>query len=423
MTDQPENTANHRSLMLISQWFPPEHAPMGYMLKELAEHMAGQGWAVDVVTGFPNHPSGKVFEPYRKKLLLREQLGNIRVNRLWLFTSERRSLITRALNFLSFMCSVLVFLLFRKPPALVFAVMQPLPIGAMLTVLARIKGFKLILNVQDLHPDVMVDLGLIRNPMLIRFLRKLETTGYLRADALAVICEGFKGHVRQKGSTRPVAVIPNWIDIDEIHPRVFDPNPVCEQAGISQGSHVVLYAGTLGHVSGAQVAIEAARHAAHRSDVVWLFVGEGPIVDQLKTQAQGLPQVRFLPFQPRSRLLAVQNAATVSIVSLLPGKGLFSVPSKVLGYMAAAKPVVASVDADSETGRLVGAAGCGLVCQPGQGKALADAVLGLVDNPSQAQAYGASGRQYLEAHFSKAQVCGRYQALFDQVLLNQLYKG
>ena len=252
---------NSRSVLFLSQWFPPEHAPMGYMLKELAENLAAQGWDVEVVTGFPNHPSGKVQAPYIKQRILRETLGPVRVTRLWLYTSETRSFLSRALNFLSFVASSFLYLLTCKKPGLVFAVLQPLPLGATLTLLAKLRGFKLIFNVQDLHPDVLVDLGLIKSKPVIKALKWIERTAYRRADGLAVICQGFKNHVAQHGAQGAIEIIPNWIDIDEIKPQPEKGQLIRDMANIPAGAPVVLYAGTIGHVSGAQVVMQAAKLA------------------------------------------------------------------------------------------------------------------------------------------------------------------
>ena len=410
---------NPRSVIFLSQWFPPEHAPMGYMLKELAENLATQGWDVEVVTGFPNHPSGKVQAPYVKQAILRETLGSVRITRLWLYTSETRSFLSRALNFLSFVGSSFLYLLTCKKPGLVFAVLQPLPLGATLTLLAKLRGFKLIFNVQDLHPDVLVDLGLIKSKPVIKSLKWIERTAYKSADGLAVICQGFKSHVEQQGVRGKIQVIPNWIDIDEIRPQPGKGQLIRQMANIPAHSPVVLYAGTIGHVSGADVVIQAARLASENGSdqpIHWLFVGEGPLLPTLQLMSQGLNTVHFLPFQPRELLPAVQNCATISMVSLLPGKGTFSVPSKVLGYMAAAKPVVASVDANSETGVLVSSAECGVVAEPGNPQALLQAVQQLLFNPQNAADLGAKGRQFLEQRYSRTQVCAQYAEFFQHTL-------
>lgn len=409
-------TINTRSVLFLSQWFPPEHAPMGYMLKELAENLADQGWEVEVATGFPNHPSGKVQKPYVKQRILREMMGNIRITRLWLYTSETRSFSSRALNFLSFVISSFLYLLTCKKPGLVFAVLQPLPLGATLTLLAKLRGFKLIFNVQDLHPDVLVDLGLIKSKPIIKSLKWIEKTAYRKANGLAVICHGFKNHVEQHGANGPIAVIPNWIDIEEIKPQPEQGDLIRKMANIPNQAPVVLYAGTIGHVSGAQVVIQAAKLAAAGSPVHWLFVGEGPLLPELQQMAQGMPNVRFLPFQPRHLLLAVQNCATISMVSLLPNKGTFSVPSKVLGYMAAGKPVIASVDKQSETGRLVDQAQCGVVVEPANPQALLQVVENMLTDQQGLGSAGQSGRNFLEQRYSRTQVCLQYAEFFERII-------
>jgi len=405
-----------RSVLFLSQWFPPEHAPMGYMLKELAENLAEQGWQVEVVTGFPNHPSGKVQAPYVKQRILREKIAQVNITRLWLFTSEKRSFLSRALNFLSFVISSFFYLRTCKKPNLVFAVLQPLPLGATLTMLAKLRGFKLIFNVQDLHPDVLVDLGLIKSKPVIKTLKWIERTAYKQADGLAVICPGFKDHVENNGSKGAVAVIPNWIDIDEIKPQPEKGQIIRQMANIPADVPVVLYAGTIGHVSGAEVVVQAAQLAAENSNIHWLFVGEGPLLPTLQSMAHGFSNIHFLPFQPRELLPEVQNCATISMVSLLPNKGIFSVPSKVLGYMAAGKPVVASVDLHSETGRLIQQAKSGVVVQPADPKALLKAVEDLIESPPVLSRAGELGRLYLEQHYSRSQVCSQYASFFEQII-------
>lgn len=408
--------SQNRSILFLSQWFPPEHAPMGYMLKELAEHLAQSDWHVEVVTGFPNHPTGKVFSPYVKKWILREKIGAVSITRLWLYTSEKRSFLSRAFNFLSFVISSFVYLLRCKKPDVVFAVLQPLPLGATLTLLARLRGFKLVFNVQDLHPDVLIDLGLIKSKPVIRALKWIEQTAYNRADGLAVICQSFKDHVHQLGSKSSVSVIPNWIDIDEIRPSPGRGKNIRQMLGIPLDAPVVLYAGTIGHVSGAEVVLKAARLASTNKLLHWLFVGDGPLLPELRRLAEGLSNVHFLPFQPRAALLDVQNCATISMVSLLPGKGIYSVPSKVLGYMAAAKPVLASVDKSSETGRLVDQAQCGVVVEPGNPDVLLQQIDQLLADWSNLEKLGRNGRQFLESRYSRALICNQYADFFASIL-------
>jgi colanic acid biosynthesis glycosyl transferase WcaI len=403
----------HR-IVLVSQWYPPEQAPYGHMVRELAAGLAAAGWEVTVVTGFPNHPGGEVFGGYRKRWRLEERESGVRILRTWLATSSRRSRLSRVLGFVTFTFTSAWTVLWHTRADVIFGVTQPLSMGVVLPLLARLKRAAVVLNIQDLHPDVPIELGMVRNPILIRALRALERFGYRAADRLTVISEGFREHcVQRGGNTERIHVIHNWIDLDEVRPgpRI---NRFRSDAGCSAGDFIVLYAGTVGLVSGAEILVEAAKALRNYPDIKFVVVGGGPLLEPLRqlAAAAGLGLINFFPFQDRSRLGEVQAAADVSVVTLASGKGRTSVPSKLLGYMAAARPVIAAVDQDCETARTVSEAGCGVVTPPGDGMALAAAILRLKENSGERQRMGLSGRRYAEEHLSRPRVLAQYGEVF-----------
>lgn len=406
-------------VVFVSQWYPPEQAPIGYMIRELAQAMTAAGHDVTVVTGFPNHPSGTVFGGYRKRWCLKEVVDGVNLRRTYLYTKPGAGKLSRILTFLTFTLSSGLALLLGRRKDLIFAVFQPLSVGLTLPFIAKIKGSKLILNVQDLHPDVPIELGLVRNPLFIRMLRSVERFGYRRASGLAVICHQFKSHcVRKGGQGEKIVVIPNWIDVNEVVPGDRE-NGFRTELGLSRDHVIVLYAGTIGLVSGAEIVVTAASLLEKNLPAArLLFVGEGPAVAGLKRQVEEsrLSNVLFAPFQARERLSEVQAIADISLVTLLKGKGRSSVPSKVLGYMAAGRPVIASVDSDSETASLVRRSGCGVVVDAEDGTALASAVVSLARDPALRRRLGMSGRNYLEAHYDKANVTGKYVKFFESMV-------
>lgn len=405
-------------VVLLSQWYPPEQAPIGYMIRELAQAMTAAGHDVTVVTGFPNHPSGVVFGGYRKQLCLREVVDGVKLCRTYLYTKAGPGKLSRIMTYLSFTLTSGCALLFGGRRDLIFAVFQPLAVGMTLPLIAKLKNAKLILNVQDLHPDVPIELGLVKNPLFIRILRWVEQLGYRSAAGLAVICEQFKAHCVGKGAdAADVAVIPNWIDLNEVVPgdRM---NSFRAELGLSAEHLVILYAGTIGMVSGAEVVLDAAALLARALPSARIvFVGEGLAVPGLRkyVEEEGLQNVLFAPFQPRERLVEVQATADISLVTLLKGKGRSSVPSKVLGYMAAARPVIASVDSDSETASLVRRSGCGIVVEAEDGAQLANAIIALAEDCDRRIRSGEHGRRHLEDHYAKATVTGRYIRFFEAV--------
>jgi colanic acid biosynthesis glycosyl transferase WcaI len=406
-------------VVLLSQWYPPEQAPIGYMIQDLAQSLVAKGHNVTVITGFPNHPSGIVFGGYRKQWCLEENVGGVKIRRLYLCTSPSRGKIRRVITFLSFTMTSAYALLVHPRYDLIFAVSQPLSVGFTLPILAKIRNAKLILNVQDLHPDVPIELGLISNPLLIRGLRFIEKYGCQSADGLAVICDKFRTHCVQLGAKEDsVAVIPNWIDLEEIKPGSRY-NSFRSEMGLLPEHIVVLYAGTIGLVAGAKIVLDVALLVRNKApNLRFVFVGEGLAVAQLRAfvEINSLTNVLFAPFQNRDILSDVQAIADVSIVTLLRGKGRVSVPSKVLGYMAAARPVIASVDTDSETASLVTHSGCGLVIEPENVAALARAIITLTGDGDLMTLLGNKGRRYLEDCYQKDKITGQYIKFFEEIV-------
>jgi colanic acid biosynthesis glycosyl transferase WcaI len=132
--------------------------------------------------------------------------------------------------------------------------------------------------------------------------------------------------------------------------------------------------------------------------------------------ANVLTNIVFAPFQKRSELSDVQAISDISLVTLLRGKGRASVPSKVLGYMAAARPVIASVDSESETASLVARAGCGVIVEPEDSKALVKAITSLAGDPDLMRQLGRQGRQHLEEHYQKDKITGQYIQFFEEIV-------
>lgn len=408
---------------IVSAWFPPEPAPFGRMMFELARHLGAQGMSVAVVTHVPNHPGGRVYGGYRNRLIQSEDVApNVRVYRLgalpqWTIRGASAGFLHRLVGFVWFTIASSVVVLLSGRSRLLFAVLQPLSVAPFLVAIARLQGAKVVFNVQDLHPDAVIQAGLVRNGVLIAALRAIERFAYRRANSLSVICQSFKQHCITRGA-RPdeVAVIPNWIDLDEIRPQRHS-SSLRREFTIREDSFVVLYAGTIGVVSGAEVLLEAAASLNGDDAVTTVFVGAGPLVPVLAAKAKTLPgtDVVFVPFQPRERLGDVQALGDVCVVTLQAGHGRTSVPSKVLGYMAAGRPVIASVDDDSETARLIHAAGAGWVVPPGNPAALADAIREARREVGQRQSCGDSGRLYLEKNLNQKVVLQQYATLLHEV--------
>ena len=188
--------------------------------------------------------------------------------------------------------------------------------------------------------------------------------------------------------------------------------------GIGPEKFVVLYAGTIGLISGAEVMVEAAKRLESFADILFVLVGDGYAKDRVETLAKvaGLKNLYFFPFQSRQRLGEVQATADVSLVTLSPGRGKTSFPSKVLAYMAAARPVIAQVDAGCDIAELIREAKCGLVVLPAQGELLAEAILHFYKNPEDRHEAGRQGLRYFSQNLERQQILEKYQELVKKLV-------
>jgi colanic acid biosynthesis glycosyl transferase WcaI len=407
-------------ILLVTQAFPPERGPTGHMFYELGADLARKGHRITVITGFPNHPYGRVFGGYRKRLFQVEEMAGMRVIRMWLFTSPNRRPLNRIFTFMTFTLSSALAGLSVRNQDILFAVLQPLTVGLTYPLLGKLAKTKVVFSLQDLHPDAAIDAGLVTNRLFIRLLRLIETWAYANADHICATCRVFRDHVISKGtSPSKVSVIYNWIDTEEIRPLSRE-NDFRTECGFTAKDFVVLYAGNIGYSSGADLIIESAKMLRDKPEVKFLFVGEGPAKSAVQESARSgnLKNVFFVPFQARERVPLVHATADVSLLTMQPGWAKTSVgfASKVLAYMAAGRPVIASVDLDSEMAEVVGDANCGIVAAAGDARALANAVSKLYEAPTLCLELGANGRRYVERHFSRRIVVQEHLSLFESVV-------
>lgn len=405
-------------VLITTKRFPPEVPATAVLGQELAESLDREDFQVTVAAGYPHHPYGRIFDGYQPNLVSVSQQNGFRLIRAWHLVHPSPATAVRALAMASQCCSYFLSALKAARPDVVISFDGYPLLGPLSSALiARLTGAKLVSVIYDLYPDIAAELGHLSNPALISLAKRLEKLSYDLSHRVVVLSEGFRRTLSHDKGVAPakIAVIPVWLDARDIVPMSRD-NPWRREMGLGSEKFVVLYAGTIGLVSGAAVVLEAAQHLASQMDFLFLLVGDGYGKEQVMIKARelGLTNLRFLPFQPRERLSELQATADVSLVTLGPGRGRTSVPSKVLGYMAAARPVVASVDLDCDTADLIRQAQCGRVVPAGDGQALAQAVWDYYQNPLERQSAGNQGRHFFLEHFERQAVLHKFLELIRE---------
>jgi colanic acid biosynthesis glycosyl transferase WcaI len=270
------------------------------------------------------------------------------------------------LYYLSFAVSSFVNGLRQDPVDVVLCLSTPFFGGWSAWLLAKLKGARFVYDIFDLHPEASRNAELIRESSLVYRIWHMQDCLLCRvSDRILTLSATMRDEIIKRGiAPEMVKVIPLWIDTDKLCPldRI---NDWRLSQGISSKLFVALYAGTIGHISGAEILVEVARLLGAEQDILILCVGEGPTKEELQRQAKvaGIQNVKFLPFQPEEDLALMQATADVGLVTLLPDAGRTSVPSKVLGYLAAGRAVVGSVATDSPTALAIREGNCGMVVQ------------------------------------------------------------
>lgn len=405
-------------VLLTTQVFPPEIHPTAIMVDQLAEHLSRVGARVAVAAGYPHHPRGTLLGGYRTmSLLLQETRGEFEVRRGWHWTSTSPRILARAVVMATQALGTTLAGAGWGVPDVVVNFGPPLAGPLLSAALAGARRARFVPVIYDLYPDVAIETGKVTNGLVIRGARTAERLVYRCADRIVVLSEGFRRALVGRGVLlSKIEIVPVWLDPREVTPSPRT-NAWRSEMGIDPDERVVLYAGTIGLVSGAMILLEVATSLRQRRDVLLLVVGEGSAKDALEREARrrDIENVRFLPFQPRERLNEVQATSDVSVVTLGPGRGRTSVPSKILGYMAAGRPIVASVDEESDTATTVREGGCGLVTRPGDPAALAAAIMSLLDDAPRREAMGRAARACFDATYSRDSALAALTRILENV--------
>jgi colanic acid biosynthesis glycosyl transferase WcaI len=404
-------------ILLLGINYAPEVVGIGPYTTELAEHFAVGGHEVSVLTGFPYYPHWRFDVAYRRKRpFLVERINGVRVVRSpMLLPGEGHSTFRRILFDSSLAVTSLLASAGIGAVDVVICVSPPLQLGVTAWLIARSRGARLVLHLQDLVPDAALSVGMMGEGRAVRLARRLERFVYSRAELITVISQGFLDNLIAKGVPKEkLRLLPNWVEASKFT-RSQDP-AVRATLGAKNGETLILHAGNMGAKQGLETVVDAAAELSNENIIVAL-VGDGSHRKPLEDRASrlGLKNLRFLPLQ--DDLPATLAAADVLVLSQRK-RVLDSVaPSKLLSYMASGKPVIAAASELSEAARLVRAAECGVVVPPEDPKALAAAMRIARQTPRSYASLGHSGHRYVAEHFGRSFLLGEWLRLVDQELL------
>jgi colanic acid biosynthesis glycosyl transferase WcaI len=403
------------NLVVVTPHFAPDVAPTGAVLTRITEELAALGHTIEVVTSLPWYREHRVEPGFEGRLTRMEDTPWGRIHRIHPFpATDKRHIVRRAAAFAGF--SALAAGRGARGGAVdgVLAVSPPLTLALTGWAIARRRRGSFVFNVQDVYPDVAVELGVIEDRRVQAAASRLERFCYERADAVTVLSDDLRQNISPRMSDPgKIEVIPNFVDTSWITPADKE-NDYRREFGL-EGKVVVMYAGNVGLSQSLGLVIDAAAALSHDERIAFVINGQGAARADLERRAQGLANVVFVDMQPAERLPEVLAAADIHLVPLKKGLARSSVPSKIYSILAAGRPLVASIDEGSEVARTVEQAGCGIAVPPEDPEAFVKAIRALAETPEEADKMGAAGRAFVEDWASPQAVARAYEALFTRL--------
>ena len=393
----------------------PEPTGIGPMATDLAESLAARGWRITVVTGFPLMPDWRIQAHYRRKVYQRETKNNIDIFRSWVYCPGRpRSGVMKAWKRILF-DSILVLtagftLLSRQRPDVIVAIGPPLQTGFASLLLKWLWRCPVLYWMQDIVPDAAVNVGMMREGAALKLARLMERAVYEGVDRIGIVSEGFRTNLLAKNvPALKQSFLPNWADA-----RVFDTTPFDRSSGFRGDDFIVLHAGSMGAKQCLGNVLRAAQKIEDEC-IRLVLLGGGNCADAIKADAGRLKlkRVTFLPTAARDDYINALRNADVLLINQAGAIVDALIPSKLLTYLLAEKPVLAAVSGTSETARFVREARCGLLVEPDDPAALASGILQLKGDPAARMRMGAAGAAFVRERFDKSVLLDQFACVLS----------
>lgn len=377
------------AVAVVTANFAPEQTSTGQTVTEFAGYLADHDVDVRVATAMPYYPEWQIRPGYRGRLWMRERLDGMAVYRSWHLVRPDPSTAVRILHEATLSLFALPNILRVLVRADVAYVASPALSYAFTGIaLARLLGKRTVLGVKDVQPDAAIDLGMMRNPMMIAVSRWLARRIYDWADEIHTLGEGMRRRIEAAGTDpRKIRIVVDTIDPEELAPVPPEENEF-RRCFVPDGTFAVLHSGNMGRKQDLDLLLRTADLLRHDPRFHFYVFGDGAEKGRfLSGLAElGLRNVTHQPLQDRVMLRHMLSGADAVLVSQLPEVVDIVFPSKLVTALAAGAMVVVAAAADSEAALAVRSQEAGVTVPAGDERALAamlqSLAAGEVDIPS-----------------------------------------
>ncbi len=394
------------NILLVTDSYPPEIRSISYMMQELAEELTSSGHRVTVITSWPRYNLSNEIQQKPFRAFSVEK--GIQVIRVKTPPHHKVNYLLRGIAQLS-----LPYLFFRQLKKIVkykidavIVYSPPLPLTILGNKVKKIYGAGYLLNIQDIFPQNAIDLGILKNNLVIRFFEHMEKKAYKDADRITSHTENSRMFlVKKKGvPAEKITIISDWIDLDIF--KDAKANGRFRERYDLKNKFIFLFAGVIGPAQNLDFVLRIAKKVEDIPEICFLLVGDGTEKNRLQKMAEeySLQNVRFQPFVSQREYPFLVKEADVGLICLSSKNKTAVVPGKLFGFLASSIPVVAFLNKESDGHRLIQEAQCGYSSLSDNLENALNLVKKIFNEKAKLAEYGRNGYQYAAKHFSK-KVC------------------
>lgn len=401
-------------IVVICHYFPPEIGAPSARLYEMSKRWVELGNEVHVVTCFPNHPTGIIPDEYKGMKYKLEDMDGIHVHRNYVYATPNKGFIKKTLGHISFMFSAVFFTMKKidKPDVIVTSSPTFFSIFSGYWFSLRKKA-DFVLEIRDLWPAAMIELGVMKEGFITRVLEKMELFFYRKSKKLIMVTQSFKDNVVNRGiSGDKVHVITNGVNQELFYPK--EKNQELINKYNLQDKFVISYVGAHGISQNLSTILEVAKKLSTYKNIEFVFVGEGAEKDKLKqiVREEELANVQFIDAQPKEIIPEFYNSSDLCLIPL-KNIELFKtfIPSKMFEIMACGVPIVASLE--GEAAQILEDSKAALVVQPDNPNEIAAAIEELINDKEKYSQMKANGPEFVEKNYSRNKLAERYLELIN----------
>ncbi|MBX8564862.1 glycosyltransferase family 4 protein [Pseudomonas cichorii] len=405
-------------ICIAYQYYQGHSSPGHSLVYELTQFLAGRGHDVTVVSGETGYMRREAINrPWYKRLMQHEQDGPVSVIRTYTYSELHKSYFGRLLSFLSFSLTCPLGLLSVDRPDVVIASSPPIFPMFSVWMVCKLRRIPLVLEVRDIWPESAVQMGLLRNRHLIGIMSWIERLLYNKSHKIVALTEGIQQNIRDRGwPDDKVELVTCGVNFDLLRPDEILRQQTRQRMGW-EDRKVVMYFGALGEANNIAVILRAAQALLSEPHVLFVIIGDGMMGRTLKEMAHGmaLSNVLFIDPVPKHEANTYLNAADICLVTLqdIP---LFegAIPTKLLDYMACAKPVLGGVRGEAQ--RIITQSNSGQVFAPDDHEVMVKLVLEFSSDAGRAAEMGSNGLAYVREFYSVSASQSKMEAILQDVV-------